>query len=47
MEGGPFVERQVVTGLSDGKNIAIRDGLAEGEFVVTPAAAPAKKKMGR
>ena len=45
MEGGPYVERQVVTGLSDGKNIAIRDGLAEGEFVVTPA--PAQKKMGR
>jgi len=47
MEGGPFVERQVVTGLSDGKNIAIRDGLAEGEFVVAPSASPAKKKMGR
>jgi multidrug efflux pump subunit AcrA (membrane-fusion protein) len=45
--GGPFVERKVVTGLSDGKNIAIRDGLAEGEFVVAPAAAPAKKKISR
>ncbi|MHC4729982.1 MAG: hypothetical protein ACYS6Z_05225, partial [Planctomycetota bacterium] len=47
MEGGPFVERQVVTGLSDGKNIAIRDGLAEGEFVVAPSAAPETKKMRR
>ena len=47
MEAGPFVEREVVTGLSDGKNIAIRDGLAEGEFVVAPSAAPAKKKMHR
>lgn len=43
VEGGPFVERKVVTGLSDGKNVAIRDGLAEGEFVVTPPAAPEKK----
>jgi multidrug efflux pump subunit AcrA (membrane-fusion protein) len=43
VEGGPFVERKVVTGLSDGKNIAIRDGLAEGEFVVAPAATPEKK----
>jgi multidrug efflux pump subunit AcrA (membrane-fusion protein) len=45
VEGGPFVERKVVTGLSDGKNIAIRDGLAEGEFVVAPAAP--EKKMRR
>jgi len=43
VEGGPFVERQVVTGLSDGKNIAIRDGLAEGEFVVAPQA-PEKRR---
>jgi multidrug efflux pump subunit AcrA (membrane-fusion protein) len=44
-EGGPFVERKVVTGLSDGKHVAIRDGLAEGEFVVTPPAP--EKKMRR
>lgn len=30
---GPFVARPVTTGLSDGKNIAILQGLAEGEFV--------------
>ncbi|MCK6458421.1 MAG: hypothetical protein L6Q95_00830 [Planctomycetes bacterium] len=31
---GPFEERQVVVGLSDAKNTAIREGVAEGEFVV-------------
>ena len=36
-----FEERKVVTGVSDGKSIAIRDGLAVGEFVAVPK--PAKK----
>jgi multidrug efflux pump subunit AcrA (membrane-fusion protein) len=31
---GPFEKRAVVTGVSDGKHVAIRDGVAEGEFVV-------------
>lgn len=31
--GGPFEKRVVVTGVSDGKHVAIRDGVAEGEFV--------------
>ncbi|MHC4338647.1 MAG: efflux RND transporter periplasmic adaptor subunit [Planctomycetota bacterium] len=30
---GPFEERDVVIGLSDGDNTAVREGLADGEFV--------------
>jgi multidrug efflux pump subunit AcrA (membrane-fusion protein) len=30
---GPFEEREVVVGISDGKNTVIREGVAEGEFV--------------
>jgi len=39
-EAGPFEERQVVAGLSDGENVVIREGVAEGEYV---AVEPAKK----
>jgi multidrug efflux pump subunit AcrA (membrane-fusion protein) len=35
-EKGPFEEREVETGVSDGTNVAIVRGLAEGEFVVLP-----------
>jgi multidrug resistance efflux pump len=34
-ESGPFEERAVVTGLSDGKNVVLREGVAVGEFVMT------------
>jgi len=34
---GPFEERQVVAGLSDGKNVAIREGVAAGEYVALEA----------
>ena len=45
---GPFAEREVVTGLDDGKKIVIADGVAEGEFVVTtPKPAGKKKKTGK
>jgi len=40
-EKGPFEERQVVAGLSDGKNVSIREGVAVGEYV---AVEPAKGK---
>ncbi len=33
-KAGPFEDREVVVGISDGKNTAIREGVAEGEFVV-------------
>jgi multidrug efflux pump subunit AcrA (membrane-fusion protein) len=32
-QGGPFEERQVVAGICDGKNVVIREGVAEGEYV--------------
>jgi len=32
-EAGPFEERTVVTGICDGNNVAIREGVAEGEYV--------------
>ena len=34
---GPFEEREVLTGATDGKRIAIREGLAEGEYVALPS----------
>jgi membrane fusion protein (multidrug efflux system) len=40
-EGGPFEERKVVAGICDGKNVVIREGVAEGEYV---AVEPAKGK---
>ncbi|MDH3592989.1 MAG: HlyD family efflux transporter periplasmic adaptor subunit, partial [Planctomycetota bacterium] len=40
---GPFEERKVIVGVKDDTNAAIRDGLAEGEFVVAPPAEPAAK----
>jgi HlyD family secretion protein len=36
-EAGPFEERQVVAGISDGKNVVIREGVAEGEYVAMEA----------
>jgi multidrug efflux pump subunit AcrA (membrane-fusion protein) len=36
-QNGPFEERQVVAGISDGKNTAIREGIAEGEYVAVEA----------
>jgi hypothetical protein len=36
-EGGPFEERAVVTGICDGKNVAIREGVAQGEIVAVEA----------
>ncbi|HEX5138777.1 MAG TPA: hypothetical protein VFY93_17525 [Planctomycetota bacterium] len=36
-QAGPFEEREVVVGISDGKNVAIREGVAEGEFVAVEA----------
>jgi multidrug efflux pump subunit AcrA (membrane-fusion protein) len=32
-QAGPFEERQVVAGICDGKNVVIREGIAEGEYV--------------
>jgi multidrug efflux pump subunit AcrA (membrane-fusion protein) len=40
-EGGPFEERQVVVGISDGKNVVIREGIEVGEYV---AVEPGKGK---
>lgn len=37
-EAGPFVERQVVTGISDGKNVVIREGIEVGDYVVVETA---------
>jgi hypothetical protein len=33
VEGGPLEERPVVTGICDGKNVVIREGVAQGEHV--------------
>ncbi len=37
-EGGPFEERQVVVGITDGKNIVIREGIEVGEYVAVEQA---------
>jgi multidrug efflux pump subunit AcrA (membrane-fusion protein) len=39
-EGGPFEERQVVVGITDGKNIVIREGIEVGEYVAVEQAKP-------
>jgi len=41
---GPYEERVVVTGLDDGKKIEIKDGLAEGDRVVTTPQGPKNQK---
>ena len=37
-ESGPFEERQVVVGISDGKNVVIREGIEVGEYVAVEQA---------
>ena len=39
---GEVAEREVVTGFTDGVNIEIREGLAEGEIVLTESRGKAK-----
>jgi multidrug efflux pump subunit AcrA (membrane-fusion protein) len=33
---GPFAERRVVLGCTDGERVVVKDGLREGEFVLVP-----------
>jgi multidrug efflux pump subunit AcrA (membrane-fusion protein) len=37
-EGGPFEERHVVVGITDGKNVVIREGIEVGEYVAVEQA---------